>query len=77
MLGGKGHLDYNNVPSVIYTHPVSAMGVFVGGGAGGRVPNWGVVLVFVCSQEVAWVGKTEEQLKEEVGVSRGWTRRCV
>lgn len=36
MLGGKGHLDYNNVPSVIYTHP-----------------------------EVAWVGKTEEQLKEE------------
>ena len=41
MLGGKGHLDYNNVPSVIYTHPVSAMGVFVGGGAGGRVPNWG------------------------------------
>ena len=23
MLGGKGHLDYNCVPSVIYTHPVS------------------------------------------------------
>lgn len=36
MLGGAGHLDYNCVPSVIYTHP-----------------------------EVGWVGKTEEQLKEE------------
>ena len=23
MLGGKGHIDYNCVPSVIYTHPVS------------------------------------------------------
>ena len=23
MMGGKGHLDYNCVPSVIYTHPVS------------------------------------------------------
>jgi dihydrolipoamide dehydrogenase len=34
--GGAVHLDYNCVPSVIYTHP-----------------------------EVAWVGKTEEQLKEE------------
>ncbi|XP_013419213.1 dihydrolipoyl dehydrogenase, mitochondrial-like [Lingula anatina] len=34
--GGAGHLDYNCVPSVVYTHP-----------------------------EVAWVGKTEEQLKEE------------
>ncbi|XP_052062343.1 dihydrolipoyl dehydrogenase, mitochondrial-like [Mytilus californianus] len=34
--GGAVHLDYNNVPSVIYTHP-----------------------------EVAWVGKNEEQLKEE------------
>lgn len=36
MAGGHPHIDYNCVPSVIYTHP-----------------------------EVAWVGKTEEQLKEE------------
>lgn len=35
--GGAVHIDYNCVPSVIYTHP-----------------------------EVAWVGKSEEQLKEEV-----------
>lgn len=34
--GKEPHLDYNTVPSVIYTHP-----------------------------EVAWVGKTEEMLKEE------------
>ncbi|XP_005095881.1 dihydrolipoyl dehydrogenase, mitochondrial [Aplysia californica] len=34
--GGAVHIDYNCVPSVIYTHP-----------------------------EVAWVGKSEEQLKEE------------
>ena len=34
MNGGPVHIDYNCVPSVIYTHP-----------------------------EVAWVGKTEEQLK--------------
>jgi len=34
--GGSPHIDYNCVPSVIYTHP-----------------------------EVAWVGKSEEQLKEE------------
>ncbi|CAB3997236.1 dihydrolipoyl dehydrogenase, mitochondrial-like, partial [Paramuricea clavata] len=34
--GGPVHIDYNCVPSVIYTHP-----------------------------EVAWVGKTEEMLKEE------------
>eukprot|EP00050_Salpingoeca_kvevrii_P013491 m.28986 g.28986 ORF g.28986 m.28986 type:complete len:494 (+) comp5034_c0_seq1:80-1561(+) len=36
MLGGHPHIDYNCVPSVIYTSP-----------------------------EVAWVGKTEEQLKSE------------
>ena len=36
MAGGAVHLDYNCVPSVVYTHP-----------------------------EVAWVGKTEEQLKAE------------
>lgn len=35
--GGPVHIDYNCVPSVIYTHP-----------------------------EVAWVGKTEEDLKAEV-----------
>ena len=40
MCGGAVHIDYNCVPSVIYTHP-----------------------------EVAWVGKNEEQLKEEVSVS--------
>jgi dihydrolipoamide dehydrogenase len=34
--GGATHIDYNCVPSVVYTHP-----------------------------EVAWVGKTEEQLKQE------------
>lgn len=39
MAGGAVHIDYNCVPSVIYTHP-----------------------------EVAWVGKTEEQLKQEVRV---------
>lgn len=36
-MGGSGHIDYNTVPSVVYTHP-----------------------------EVAWVGKSEEQLKEAV-----------
>jgi len=36
MLGGPVHIDYNCVPSVVYTHP-----------------------------EVAWVGKTEEDLKSE------------
>lgn len=35
--GSIPHIDYNCVPSVVYTHP-----------------------------EVAWVGKSEEQLKEEV-----------
>ncbi len=39
MLGAEPHIDYNCVPSVIYTHP-----------------------------EVAWVGKSEEQLKAEVCV---------
>ncbi|MPC82614.1 Dihydrolipoyl dehydrogenase, mitochondrial [Portunus trituberculatus] len=34
--GGPVHIDYNCVPSVIYTHP-----------------------------EVAWIGKTEEDLKAE------------
>lgn len=36
MLGGHVHIDYNCVPSVVYTHP-----------------------------EVAWVGKSEEALKQE------------
>lgn len=35
--GGVPHIDYNTVPSVIYTHP-----------------------------EIAWIGKSEEQLKQEV-----------
>ena len=35
--GGAVHIDYNCVPSVIYTHP-----------------------------EVAWVGRTEEDLKADV-----------
>lgn len=39
MAGGAVHIDYNCVPSVIYTHP-----------------------------EVAWVGKTEEQIKQEVRI---------
>jgi len=36
MAGGPVHIDYNCIPSVVYTHP-----------------------------EVAWVGKSEEQLKKE------------
>lgn len=48
MAGGAVHIDYNCVPSVIYTHP-----------------------------EVAWVGKSEEQLKEEVILSEGgFTLMC-
>lgn len=38
--GGPVHMDYNCVPSVIYTHP-----------------------------EVAWVGKSEEDLKTAVSYS--------
>jgi dihydrolipoamide dehydrogenase len=34
--GKGGHVNYNAIPSVVYTHP-----------------------------EVAWVGKTEEELKKE------------
>lgn len=39
--GGPVHIDYNCVPSVIYTHP-----------------------------EVAWVGRTEEDLKTDVSVTK-------
>jgi len=38
--GGPVHIDYNCVPSVIYTHP-----------------------------EVAWVGRSEEDLKTDVSVT--------
>jgi pyruvate/2-oxoglutarate dehydrogenase complex dihydrolipoamide dehydrogenase (E3) component len=38
--GGPVHIDYNCVPSVIYTHP-----------------------------EVAWVGRSEEDLKNDVSVT--------
>ena len=42
MLGGTPHIDYNNVPSVIYTHPVSVsslcasgnVSLCIGGGMG-------------------------------------------
>lgn len=37
--GGPVHIDYNCVPSVIYTHP-----------------------------EVGWVGRTEEDLKNDVSI---------
>lgn len=40
MTGMPVHIDYNCVPSVVYTHP-----------------------------EVAWVGKTEEDLKQAVSIS--------
>lgn len=46
MAGGAVHIDYNCVPSVIYTHP-----------------------------EVAWVGKSEEQLKDEVMLNE-FTSMC-
>ena len=46
--GGPVHIDYNCVPSVIYTHP-----------------------------EVAWVGKTEEDLKAEVRCSSCNSCLCV
>lgn len=36
LLGEKGHVNYNTIPGVIYTHP-----------------------------EVAFIGKTEEELKAE------------
>ena len=36
LAGKEGHINYNTIPSVVYTHP-----------------------------EVAWVGKTEEELKKE------------
>lgn len=39
ILGGPVHIDYNCVPSVIYTHP-----------------------------EVAWVGRSEEDLKNDVSL---------
>ena len=52
MLGGAGHLDYNCVPSVIYTHPV-------------RPLTNSLMTGLSLYQEVAWVGKSEEQLKEE------------
>ena len=45
--GGVPHIDYNCVPSVVYTHP-----------------------------EVAWVGKSEEQVKEEVGVGSVLKNGC-
>ena len=36
LTGKKGHVNYNTIPNVIYSHP-----------------------------EIAWVGKTEEELKSE------------
>jgi dihydrolipoamide dehydrogenase len=40
--GGPVHIDYNCVPSVIYTHP-----------------------------EVAWLGRSEEDLKNDVSLKPG------
>lgn len=48
MAGGAVHIDYNCIPSVVYTHP-----------------------------EVAWVGKSEEQLKEEVCRPMGSTYSTI
>ena len=64
-------MDYNCVPSVIYTHPVSWTTC--------AVNEMLIIYTSLCSslpphpsfhpppslQEVAWVGKSEEQLKEE------------
>ena len=52
MVGGVGHLDYNCVPSVVYTHPVSLLSFIA--------PHF----LFPVWQEVSWVGKNEEELKE-------------
>lgn len=54
LVGGAGHIDYNTVPSVIYTHPVSHVT---------SCPLLGVTSHLL--QEVGWVGKSEEMLKEE------------
>lgn len=43
--GGPVHIDYNCIPSVIYTHP-----------------------------EVAWVGRSEEDLKNDVSVHEYYNR---
>ena len=116
MVGGQGHLDYNCVPSVIYTHPVSwttwhhqcfllfhlhissfspqllvlspdliqriyrfqyntrAILKVIHAGIGFGCLGLGlpnsllhsfIFSSFSLTQEVAWVGKSEEQLKEE------------
>ena len=56
-MGGATHLDYNCVPSVIYTHPVSHSPTGPRPHSRASRSDW--------LQEVAWVGKTEEMLKEE------------
>ena len=47
LLGEKGHVNYNAIPGVIYTHP-----------------------------EIAFVGKTEEELKKESTIVAPTSRRC-